>query len=160
MNRHDVLNLQPDRSLMKKFLDEGLDIYIIDWGYPKHQHKYLTMEDYILGFMGDAVDFVRKSTGNKQIHKMGICQGGTFSAIYALFATLYLGYCFYFYNVSVLATIAEVGLFMVPFILATAALGVAVSSLFTRRDLPTQFFILISMPILFVAGFVWPLAFR
>jgi polyhydroxyalkanoate synthase len=68
---------------MKKLLDEGLDVYIMDWGYPKKQHRYLTMEDYILGFMNDAVDFVRKSTGNNKIHKMGICQGGTFSAIYA-----------------------------------------------------------------------------
>jgi polyhydroxyalkanoate synthase len=83
MNRHDVLDLQPDRSLMKKLLDEGLDIYIMDWGYPKRQHKYLTMEDYILEFMGGAVDFVRKSTKNDKIHKMGICQGGTFSTIYA-----------------------------------------------------------------------------
>lgn len=83
MNRHDVLDLQPDRSLMKKLLDEGLDVYIMDWGYPKKQHRYLTMEDYILGFMNDAVDFVRRSTGNPKIHKMGICQGGTFSAIYA-----------------------------------------------------------------------------
>lgn len=83
MNRHDVLDLQPDRSLMKKLLDEGLDIYIMDWGYPQKQHKYLTMEDYILDFMGGAVDFVRKSTKNNKIHKMGICMGGTFSAIYA-----------------------------------------------------------------------------
>lgn len=83
MNRHDVLDLQPDRSLMKKLLDEGLDIYIMDWGYPQKQHRYLTMEDYILGFMDGAVNFVRKSTGHKKIHKMGICQGGTFSAIYA-----------------------------------------------------------------------------
>jgi len=83
MNRHDVLDLQPDRSLMKKLLDEGLDIYIMDWGYPKRQHRYLTMEDYILGFMNDAVDFIRKSTKNDKIHKMGICQGGTFSTIYA-----------------------------------------------------------------------------
>lgn len=83
MNRHDVLDLQPDRSLMKKFLDEGLDVYIMDWGYPQMQHRYLTMEDYILGFMNDAVDFIRRSTGNDKIHKMGICQGGTFSMIYA-----------------------------------------------------------------------------
>ena len=83
MNRQDVLDLQPDRSLMKKFLDLGLDVYLMDWGYPQKQHRYLTMEDYILGFMNDAVDFVRKSTGNDKIHKMGICQGGTFSAIYA-----------------------------------------------------------------------------
>lgn len=83
MNRHDVLDLQPDRSLIKKLLDEGLDIYIMDWGYPKRQHKYLTMEDYIVEFMGGAVDFIRKSTKNDKIHKMGICQGGTFSTIYA-----------------------------------------------------------------------------
>lgn len=83
MNRHDVLDLQPDRSLMKKLLDEGLDIYIMDWGYPKRQHKYLTMEDYIIEFMGGAVDFIRKTTKNDKIHKMGICQGGTFSTIYA-----------------------------------------------------------------------------
>jgi polyhydroxyalkanoate synthase len=83
MNRHDVLDLQPDRSLVKKLMEEGLDIYIMDWGYPKRQHRYLTMEDYILDFMGGAVDFVRKSTGSPKIHKMGICQGGTFSTIYA-----------------------------------------------------------------------------
>jgi polyhydroxyalkanoate synthase len=44
------------------------------------------MEDYIVEFMGGAVDFIRKSTKNDKIHKMGICQGGTFSTIYvALF---------------------------------------------------------------------------
>lgn len=40
INRHDVLDLQPDRSLIKKLLDEGLDIYIMDWGYPGKQDKY------------------------------------------------------------------------------------------------------------------------
>jgi polyhydroxyalkanoate synthase len=83
MNRHDVLDLQPDRSLMKKFLDEGLDIYIMDWGYPTKADKYLTMEDYIDVYMNGAVDFIRKSHGIQKINKMGICQGGTFSTIYA-----------------------------------------------------------------------------
>lgn len=83
LNRHDVLDLQPDRSLMKKLIDEGLDIYIMDWGYPTKADRYLTMEDYIDGYMNDAVDFVRESTGSDKIHKMGICQGGTYSMIYA-----------------------------------------------------------------------------
>jgi len=83
MNRHDVLDLQPDRSLMKKLLDEGLDIYIMDWGYPSKADRYLTMEDYILGYMSDAVDFIRKAHKVDKIHKMGICQGGLFSMIYA-----------------------------------------------------------------------------
>jgi polyhydroxyalkanoate synthase subunit PhaC len=44
LNRHDVLDLQADRSLMKKLLDEGLDIYIMDWGYPTKADRYLTMD--------------------------------------------------------------------------------------------------------------------
>lgn len=83
LNRHDVLDLQQDRSLMKKLLDLGLDIYIMDWGYPDKSDRYLSMEDYIDGYMNDAVDFVRKSNGVKKIHKMGICQAGTYSMIYA-----------------------------------------------------------------------------
>lgn len=83
LNRHDVLDLQPDRSLMKKLLEEGLDIYIMDWGYPTQADKYLTMEDYIDGYMNDAVDFIRKTTNVPKIHKQGICQAGTYSMIYA-----------------------------------------------------------------------------
>lgn len=83
LNRHDVLDLQSDRSLMGKLLNEGLDIYIMDWGYPTKADRYLSMEDYIDGYMNDAVDFVRKSAGVKKIHKMGICQAGTYSMIYA-----------------------------------------------------------------------------
>jgi len=83
MNRHDVLDLQPDRSLMKKLLEEGLDIYIMDWGYPSRADMYLTMEDYILGYLNDAIDFVRRRHKVNKIHKMGICQGGLFSMIYA-----------------------------------------------------------------------------
>ena len=83
LNRQDVLDLQQDRSLMKKLLDEGLDIYIMDWGYPTRADRYLTMEDYILGYMNDAVDFLRKRHHVEKIHKMGICQAGTYSMIYA-----------------------------------------------------------------------------
>ncbi len=83
LNRHDVLDLQPDRSLMKKLLDEGLDIYIMDWGYHNRSDRYITMEDYIDVYMNGAVDFIRERHNVDKIHKMGICQGGTFSMIYA-----------------------------------------------------------------------------
>ncbi|MEX0967928.1 MAG: class III poly(R)-hydroxyalkanoic acid synthase subunit PhaC [Bacteroidia bacterium] len=83
LNRHDVLDLQPDRSLVQRLLEQGLDIYIMDWGYPTREDMYLTMDDYINGFLNDAVDFVRESHKVQKIHKIGICQGGTFSTIYA-----------------------------------------------------------------------------
>ncbi|MCK8045839.1 ABC transporter permease [Shewanella sp. 1CM18E] len=81
-----------------------------------------------------------------------------FMLIYSLLSSYYVGYCYYWYDVSLQASIGRVALLMLPFLLATTAAGVAFSSLFTRRDLPTQVLLLISMPILFVSGFVWPTA--
>lgn len=81
-----------------------------------------------------------------------------FMAIYSLLTSFYVGYCYYWYDVSLQASFGRVALLLLPFLLATTAAGIAFSSLFTRRDLPTQALLLISMPILFVSGFVWPTA--
>ncbi|NRB22603.1 ABC transporter permease [Shewanella sp.] len=81
-----------------------------------------------------------------------------FMLLYLFFSSFYVGFCFYWYQVSVQASLGLVALWMLPFLLATSAAGIALSSLFVRRDLPTQVLLLVSMPIMFVSGFVWPLA--
>jgi polyhydroxyalkanoate synthase len=82
VNRFYMIDIQPDRSMVKKFLEAGLDVYVLDWGHPSRGDRYLTMEDYIDGYMNKAVDFVRNKSGKDAITIYGICQGGTFSAIY------------------------------------------------------------------------------
>jgi polyhydroxyalkanoate synthase len=64
-------------------LDHGLDIYIIVWGYPSRLDRYVTLDDYIDIYMNDCVDHMRKERGLEKINLMGVCQGGTFAAIYA-----------------------------------------------------------------------------
>ena len=44
--------------------------------------KYLTLEDYIDGYINNAVDTVRRLSGQEKINLLGVCQGGTFSTIY------------------------------------------------------------------------------
>ena len=83
VNRYYMLDLQPNRSIVKKLLQHGIDLYIIDWGYPTPGDRYITLDDYIDGYLNDCVDFVRETTGHDQINLMGICQGGTFSTIYS-----------------------------------------------------------------------------
>ena len=83
VNRQYMLDLQPDRSFVRNLLRLGLDLYIIDWGYPTKSDMYLTMDDYINGYLNNCVDFVRQASKKEKINIMGICQGGTFSAIYA-----------------------------------------------------------------------------
>lgn len=83
VNRWEMMDLQPNRSFIRKLLSEGTDIYLIDWGYPTKVDRYKTMEDYIMGNLNDCINFVRKATGFDQINLLGVCQGGTFSLIYS-----------------------------------------------------------------------------
>lgn len=82
VNRQYMLDLQADRSIVKNWLSAGLDVYIIDWGYPDRTDRYLAMEDYIDRYMDSAVDCVRRRSGAERINLLGVCQGGTMSVIY------------------------------------------------------------------------------
>ena len=83
VNRETMMDLEEGRSLIRNLLDLGLDIYIIVWGYPTRLDRYVTLDDYIDLYMDDCVDFIRKEKGLEKINLMGVCQGGTFSAIYS-----------------------------------------------------------------------------
>lgn len=83
INRETMLDLQPGRSVVEKFLADGMDIYMIEWGYPGFKDKYLTMDDHINGYMDTMVDFVRNRENSKKVNLMGICMGGTFCSIYS-----------------------------------------------------------------------------
>jgi polyhydroxyalkanoate synthase len=83
INRETMLDLQPGRSVVKIFQDHGLDLYMVDWGYPTRKDKYLTIDDHVNGYMDNMVDFIRERHNVERINLMGICMGGTFSVIYA-----------------------------------------------------------------------------
>jgi len=83
VNRPYMLDIQPDRSFIRNLLKLGLDVYIIDWGYPTQSDRYLSMDDYINGYIDNCVEAVRKNAKSEKVSLMGVCQGGTFSAIYS-----------------------------------------------------------------------------
>jgi polyhydroxyalkanoate synthase len=82
VNTYKMLDLQPDRSYIQNLLNLGLDVYLIDWGTPSKGDRYLTMDDYINGYINNCVDVVRKKHKAEKINIISICQGGTFSVIY------------------------------------------------------------------------------
>ncbi len=83
VNRETMMDLEEGRSLLGNMLDHGLDIYIITWGYPSRLERYRTLDNYIDIYLDDCVEYIRKEKGLEKINLMGVCQGGTFSAIYA-----------------------------------------------------------------------------
>jgi polyhydroxyalkanoate synthase subunit PhaC len=83
INRETMLDLQPGRSVVENFLKEGIDVYMIDWGYPTRKDRYVTIDDHVNGYMENIIDFIRRSHALAKINLMGICMGGAFSVMYA-----------------------------------------------------------------------------
>lgn len=83
VNRPYIVDLQQDRSIIQNLLNLGMDIYLIDWGYADRGDMFLTMDDYINGYVDNCVNAVRKRHGLDAVNVLGICQGGTFSLCYA-----------------------------------------------------------------------------
>jgi polyhydroxyalkanoate synthase subunit PhaC len=82
INRPDILDVDEKLSVIKMFLESGIDVYLIDWGYPDKMDCSITFEKYLTGYLKNCVEFVRHHTLQKRINILGICQGGVFSLCY------------------------------------------------------------------------------
>jgi polyhydroxyalkanoate synthase len=83
VNRPYMIDLEKDRSLIRGFLEAGLDVYLVDWGYPGHQDCDLGIEDYVLDYLDRCVDRVLRDSGCAKVNLLGICQGGVLTLCYS-----------------------------------------------------------------------------
>lgn len=83
VNRHYVTDLEPRRSMIRRLLGAGLDVYLIDWGYPDRADGALTLDDYLNRYVDRFVDGIRSAHGIGSLNILGICQGGTLGLCYA-----------------------------------------------------------------------------
>lgn len=83
VNRPHMMDLQPDRSLIRGLLSSGLDVYLIDWGYPDGADRFTTLADYIEGYLDGCVQWMLNAHAAKQLTLLGVCQGGVLSLCYA-----------------------------------------------------------------------------
>lgn len=86
VNRPYILDLQQQRSVVRRLLQRGFDVYMIDWGVPTAADRTMRLNDYICGLMKRASDFVLQRAATSQMNLLGYCMGGTMSTI---FTTLY-----------------------------------------------------------------------
>ncbi|MFO8084793.1 MAG: class III poly(R)-hydroxyalkanoic acid synthase subunit PhaC [Desulfobacterales bacterium] len=83
INRETMLDLQPGRSVVQNFLESGIEVYMIDWGYPTRKDQFVTIDDHVNCYMDNVVEFIRKKYNITKINLMGICMGGTFCVMYS-----------------------------------------------------------------------------
>lgn len=82
VNRPYILDLQPDRSVLRQLLARGFEVYLIDWGSPSAADRSLTLHDYVCGLMKNVADYVVAHAPTHQFHLLGYCMGGTMSTMF------------------------------------------------------------------------------
>jgi polyhydroxyalkanoate synthase len=83
INRWYVLDLQPGKSFAEWLVAAGHDVYVIDWGTPTAEDRYLDFDDICQRYLGRAIGKVAALAPDGVTHVLGYCLGGTLATIHA-----------------------------------------------------------------------------
>ncbi len=78
-----VFDLVPGNSLVEYLVEEGFDVYLLDFGISSTEDAGLSIEDLVLDHVHGAVQRVLETSGAGEISLFGHSQGGTLCAMYA-----------------------------------------------------------------------------
>ncbi|WP_066299106.1 alpha/beta fold hydrolase [Bacillus sp. FJAT-29937] len=86
VNQSFILDLGPGSSTIEAFVNEGFDVYLIDFGIPGYEDKDFTLTDYINGYIQKGVQRALRHSMAKEVTIIGYCLGGTLAAMYTAIA--------------------------------------------------------------------------
>lgn len=81
INKYYILDLQPENSVVKYFVDRGYTVFIISWVNPDEKLSEKSFGDYMKEGPLAALDAIEKVTGVKETSVVAYCLGGTLLAI-------------------------------------------------------------------------------
>jgi poly[(R)-3-hydroxyalkanoate] polymerase subunit PhaC len=81
INKFYILDLTPEKSFIKWCVDNGLTVFVVSWVNPDAHLAKKSFEQYMREGVLAALDAVELATGEKQIHTIGYCVGGTLLTI-------------------------------------------------------------------------------
>jgi polyhydroxyalkanoate synthase len=82
INRHYVLDLMPGKSFVQWLVEQGHDVFMIDWGTPADEDRYLEFDEICDRYIGRALRVACRVSRQEQAHVLGYCLGGTLAAIH------------------------------------------------------------------------------
>ncbi|KHT63455.1 ABC transporter [Photobacterium gaetbulicola] len=121
-------------------------------------HQTLLIAVGVLG--GGQNEYLRAGKIGYWVHyparRVVLVRGIVFSLIYLPLVMYYFGFSFSYYHISRLASITDLALLTLPFLLAVIFLGMILGQLIPRCELATVVVLLSSLPLVFSTGFIWP----
>ncbi|MBV9311246.1 MAG: alpha/beta fold hydrolase [Solirubrobacterales bacterium] len=71
-----VLDLLPNTSMVRYLIEEGFDVFLLDWVPPDPADAENTLETYVEGYLVDAIEPLLREAGAEEVTLIGYCFGG------------------------------------------------------------------------------------
>lgn len=82
-NKGFLFDLIPGQSMVEYLVNNGFDVYMIDWDPPLMQERGLRLADYTHRFLPRCIEEVQANTGEEDVNMISYCMGGVLALIYA-----------------------------------------------------------------------------
>ena len=83
IDRPYILDLIPGNSFVEYLVQQGFDVYLLDWGVPGDEDQALLFDDYVFDYLAEAVRQVLRTSRAEAVTLFGACIGGLLAAMYA-----------------------------------------------------------------------------
>ncbi len=78
-----IFDLTPGQSFIEHLVRSGFDVYMVDWGTPRQEHRTLGIDDYVADLLPACIAQVQEHSGEEGVTLVGYCLGGIFTTLYA-----------------------------------------------------------------------------
>ncbi len=83
INRPDIFDLRAGGSFVEFLLDEGYDVFLLDWGVPDEGDADMGLDSYVCDELHWGVRETLRASGQEELTLLGWCIGGTLCLLYA-----------------------------------------------------------------------------
>jgi polyhydroxyalkanoate synthase subunit PhaC len=73
IDRPFILDLIPGNSFVEYLVEQGFDVYLLDWGIPGDEDHVLSFDDYVLDYLAEAVRQVLRTSHVEAVTLFGAC---------------------------------------------------------------------------------------
>ena len=82
INRPEIFDLRPGNSFVEFLLEEGYDVFLLDWGVPGDEDADMGLESYVCDELPWGIRETLRASGQEECSVLGWCIGGTLTAMY------------------------------------------------------------------------------
>lgn len=83
INRPQIFDLRPGNSFVEHLLEEGFDVFLLDWGEPDEEDSDMGLSEFVLDEMTWGIRECSRAVDGEDVTLVGWCIGGALVAMHA-----------------------------------------------------------------------------